>query len=75
MSEKTHTFGLKELDAPINLKNVLDFLVFIAFLITLYQDIFILQDLTEKTIILLIAATQISMFGLLADMIDKRLVE
>lgn len=45
---------------------------FAGFLFTLFQDIFDRRDLTERTLILLIAATQIGMFALLADMIDKR---
>lgn len=45
---------------------------FIGFLITVSQDIFIRHDLTEKTLILFVAATQFGMFALLADMIDKR---
>ncbi|KAF3887039.1 MULTISPECIES: glycosyltransferase family 2 protein [Nostocales] len=47
-------------------------LFFAAFLITLCQDIFIRRDLTERTLILFVAATQLGMFALLADMIDKR---
>lgn len=45
---------------------------FVGFLITLFQDIFIREDLTERTLILLVTSTQIGMFALLADMIDKR---
>lgn len=45
---------------------------FVGFLITLFQDIFIRHDLTERTLILLVSATQLGMFALLADMIDKR---
>ena len=45
---------------------------FIGFLITLFQDVFIREDLTEATLILFVAAIQIAMFSLLADMIDKR---
>lgn len=45
---------------------------FIGFLITLFQDIFIRQDLTERTLILFVSATQLLMFALLADMLDKR---
>ena len=45
---------------------------FAGFLFTFIQDIFVREDLTERTIILLIAATQIAMFALLADMLDKR---
>lgn len=44
----------------------------IAFLVTLWGDLFIRHDLTERTLILLVAATQLGMFALLADMIDKR---
>jgi glycosyltransferase involved in cell wall biosynthesis len=47
-------------------------LFFTGFLITLYQDVFIRRDLTERTLILFVAATQLGMFALLADMIDKR---
>ncbi|GAB4302273.1 MAG: glycosyltransferase family 2 protein [Oscillatoriaceae cyanobacterium] len=47
-------------------------LFFMGFLITLFQDIFIRQDLTERTLILLVASTQLGMFALLADMMDKR---
>lgn len=47
-------------------------LFFAGFLITLFQDIFIRRDLTERTLILFVAATQLGMFALLADMIDKR---
>ena len=47
--------------------------IFLAgFLITLFQDIVYRQDLTERTLILLVAATQLGMFALLADMIHKR---
>lgn len=46
---------------------------FLAFLFTLIQDIIVRADLTERTLILLIAATQMSMFALLADMLDKRI--
>ena len=45
---------------------------FAGFVLTLFQDIFVREDLTERTLILLIAATQMGMFALLADMIDKR---
>ncbi len=45
---------------------------FAAFLFTFCQDVFVREDLTERTLILFVAATQIGMFALLADMIDKR---
>ena len=47
-------------------------LFFSGFLVSLFQDVFMRQDLTEATLILFVAATQIGMFALLADMIDKR---
>jgi glycosyltransferase involved in cell wall biosynthesis len=46
---------------------------FALFCVTFIQDVVIRQDLTERTLILLIAFTQIGIFALLADMIDKRL--
>lgn len=45
---------------------------FAGFLVTLFQDVFIRQDLTERTLILLVTSAQLGMFALLADMIDKR---
>jgi glycosyltransferase involved in cell wall biosynthesis len=44
----------------------------VGFLITLTQDLFVRHDLTERTLILFSTATQLAMFALLADMIDKR---
>jgi glycosyltransferase involved in cell wall biosynthesis len=58
--------------APLRIFMPLAGLFFLGFLITLFQDIFVREDLTERTLILLIAATQVGMFALLADMIDKR---
>jgi glycosyltransferase involved in cell wall biosynthesis len=43
-----------------------------GFLGSLAIDIFWRRDLTEATLVLLVASTQIAMFALLADMIDKR---
>ena len=45
---------------------------FLGFLVALAYDIFFIHNLTEKTLILLVAAAQLGMFALLADMIDKR---
>ncbi|HXH09758.1 MAG TPA: glycosyltransferase family 2 protein [Alphaproteobacteria bacterium] len=45
---------------------------FLGFLITLSHDIFFDKNLTDKTLILLVASTQLGMFALLADMLDKR---
>lgn len=58
--------------APLRVFLPIAALFFGGFLVTLFQDIFIRNDLTERTLILLIAATQVGMFALLADMIDKR---
>ena len=45
---------------------------FVGFAIALVRDIVIEQNLTDKTVILLVTFTQLAMFALLADMIDKR---
>ena len=44
---------------------------FVGFLITLTLDV-IGGNLNERTLLLLVAAAQLGMFALLADMIDKR---
>ena len=44
----------------------------VAFAISLGYDIVVLKNLTDKTIILLLFAMNTALFGLLADMIDKR---
>lgn len=59
--------------APFRIFMPVCLLFFAGFLVTLSQDIFIRQDLTERTLILFIASAQIGMFTLLADMIDKRI--
>jgi hypothetical protein len=58
--------------APLRVFMPISGLFFTGFLYTLIQDIFVREDLTERTLILLIAATQTGMFALLADMLDKR---
>ena len=58
--------------APMRVFMPVAALFFLGFLTTLCQDIFIRQDLTERTLILLMTSTQLGMFALLADMIDKR---
>lgn len=58
--------------APLRIFLPIAGVFFVGFLITLFQDVFDRRDLTERTLILLIAATQIGIFALLADMIDKR---
>jgi glycosyltransferase involved in cell wall biosynthesis len=44
----------------------------VGFLASLGYDILVLQDLTDKTVILLLFTMNTALFGLLADMIDKR---
>ncbi|MBE9182167.1 glycosyltransferase family 2 protein [Oculatella sp. LEGE 06141] len=58
--------------APLKVFMPIAGVFFTGFLITLFQDVFDRRDLTERTLILFVAATQVSMFALLADMIDKR---
>ena len=43
-----------------------------GFSVSLYLDLFVRRDLTEATLVLLVTSTQLAMFALLADMIDKR---
>ncbi|OKH18328.1 glycosyltransferase family 2 protein [[Limnothrix rosea] IAM M-220] len=59
--------------APIRIFVPIASLFFLGFLVSFSVDLFIRQDLTEATLILFVAATQIGMFSLLADMVDKRL--
>ncbi len=58
--------------APLRIFLPLATVFFLGCMFTLIQDIFVREDLTERTLILFIAATQTAMFALLADMIDKR---
>lgn len=44
----------------------------VGFLVSLGYDIVVLENLTDKTVILLLFAMNTALFGLLADMIDKR---
>ena len=44
-----------------------------GFFFSLYYDIFVEANLTDSTLILFVAATQITIFALLADMLDKRI--
>ena len=59
--------------APVRIFVPIASLFFLGFLTSLSLDLFVRQDLTEATLILFVAATQLSVFSLLADMIDKRL--
>jgi hypothetical protein len=58
--------------APLRLFLPVAGVFFLGFCATLFQDLFIRQDLTERTLILFVTAAQLAMFALLADMIDKR---
>ena len=44
----------------------------LSFLISLFYDIFLINNLTDKTVMLLLFTLNSGMFTLLADMIDKR---
>lgn len=46
--------------------------LFILALGSLVYDLFVLQNLTDKTVLLFLFSMNVSMFALLADMIDKR---
>lgn len=58
--------------APLRVFMPVAALFFVGFLITFTQDIVIRQNITERTLILFVTATQITVFALIADMIDKR---
>jgi glycosyltransferase involved in cell wall biosynthesis len=58
--------------APLRIFLPLATVFFLGCMFTLIQDIFVREDLTERTLILFVAATQTAMFALLADMLDKR---
>jgi glycosyltransferase involved in cell wall biosynthesis len=46
---------------------------FVGFLMALTYDLIVLNNLTEKSLILLVTSAQLTMFALLADMVDKRI--
>ena len=45
----------------------------LLFAVSLAYDLFVLQDLTEKTLIFLFGAVQLLAIGIIADLITKRL--
>lgn len=57
--------------APLRVFLPIALAFFIGFLVSLADNL-LNRDLTERTLILLVTATQLGMFALLADMIDKR---
>jgi glycosyltransferase involved in cell wall biosynthesis len=58
--------------APLRVLMPLVGLLSAAFLISLAYDLLALRNLTDKTVILLLFTMNTGLFGLLADMIDKR---
>jgi glycosyltransferase involved in cell wall biosynthesis len=58
--------------APLRVLLPLVAVLSVAFAVSLGYDILVLDNLTDKTIILLLFAMNTALFGLLADMIDKR---
>jgi hypothetical protein len=57
--------------APLRILLPMASVVFLGAALTLTQDI-VRGDLTDRTLVLLLTSTQLGMFSLLADMIDKR---
>ncbi len=58
--------------APLRVFMPIAGLLLVAFLITLFYDIYFLSNITDKTLMLLMLNLNTVMFALLADMIDKR---
>jgi len=58
--------------APVRVFLPAGLLLGLLFLVSLAYDLFVLHDLTEKTLLLLLFGMNTVMFTLLADMIDKR---
>ena len=58
--------------APLRVLLPLAILLLLGFLGSLGYDVFVLGNLTDKTILLFLFAVNTVLFGMLADMIDKR---
>ena len=58
--------------APLRVLAPIVFVLSIGFLASLIYDVFIIKNLTDKTVMLLMFSMNTAIFGLLADMIDKR---
>jgi len=58
--------------APLRVLLPLAILLLLGFLGSLGYDVFVLRNLTDKTILLFLFAVNTVLFGMLADMIDKR---
>ncbi len=59
--------------APLRVFMPFVILLSLAFLVSLSYDVFVLSNITDKTLILLMFSMNTTMFALLADMIDKRI--
>ena len=58
--------------APLRVLGPFAFAMFLGFIVSLLYDVFILHDLTEKTLMLMLFGMNTMFFALLADMIEKR---
>ena len=58
--------------APLRVFFPIGLMLGFAFLASGIYDVFVLNDITEKTLLLLLFSINTAMFALLADMIDKR---
>jgi len=58
--------------APLRVLTPVIGLLFALFLLSFTYDVFVLENLTDKTVLLFLSAINTGMLGLLADMIDKR---
>lgn len=58
--------------APLRVLTPIILLLMFGFGGSLFYDVFVLRNLTDKTVLLLLFALNTAMFALLADMIDKR---
>jgi glycosyltransferase involved in cell wall biosynthesis len=59
--------------APLRVYGPVLWIMFAAFLASIGYDVFVLGDLTEKTLLLMMLFITSTMFALLADMLDKRM--
>lgn len=58
--------------APLRILTPIILLLLVASGVSLGYDAFVLQDMTEKSLVLLTMCLNVSIFAILADMIDKR---
>lgn len=58
--------------APLRILMPLIVLLGLGSAVSVGYDVFVLQDLTEKSLVLLMCTFNVAMFAMLADMIDKR---